>query len=154
MIILVYLLQVIFGLQWVSGSELLHLLFCITQFRYWFVKWIWWLQGPLNDSLVAAVRPHSILRTNPYCKKIFSRGLLKKWSRERICCMFLVWQEAVCCLFSKLFANNLPHSNPFLGTVVQLAFSWNVTCPSPPLSLGYALFLVRCVYCFLRFVRV
>ncbi|KAJ8433761.1 hypothetical protein Cgig2_025924 [Carnegiea gigantea] len=35
-------------------------------------------KGALNDSLVAAVRPHSILRTNPYCKKIFSRGMLKK----------------------------------------------------------------------------
>ncbi|GMH17362.1 hypothetical protein Nepgr_019203 [Nepenthes gracilis] len=35
-------------------------------------------KGALHDLLVAAVRPHTILRTNPHCKKIFSRGLLKK----------------------------------------------------------------------------
>ncbi|XP_074263014.1 uncharacterized protein LOC141585854 [Silene latifolia] len=35
-------------------------------------------KGIVNDSLVTAVRPHSILRTNPYCKKIFTRGLIKK----------------------------------------------------------------------------
>ncbi|GAB4861209.1 hypothetical protein Ancab_036367 [Ancistrocladus abbreviatus] len=35
-------------------------------------------KGSLHDLLVAAVRPHTILRTNPYCKKIFSRSLLKK----------------------------------------------------------------------------
>ncbi|GAB4845053.1 hypothetical protein Ancab_038458 [Ancistrocladus abbreviatus] len=35
-------------------------------------------KGRLHDSLVAAVRPHTILRTNPYCKKIFSQGLFKK----------------------------------------------------------------------------
>ncbi|KAH9626481.1 hypothetical protein KSS87_006440 [Heliosperma pusillum] len=35
-------------------------------------------KGGLNDSLVTAVRPHSILRTNPYCKKIFTRGLVRK----------------------------------------------------------------------------
>ncbi|GMH00139.1 hypothetical protein Nepgr_001978 [Nepenthes gracilis] len=35
-------------------------------------------KGPLHDSLVAAVRPHTVLRSNPYCKKIFARGLLKK----------------------------------------------------------------------------
>ncbi|KAK9757552.1 hypothetical protein RND81_01G170100 [Saponaria officinalis] len=33
-------------------------------------------QGSVNKSLVAAVRPHSTLRTNPYCKKIFTRGLI------------------------------------------------------------------------------
>ncbi|GAB2271226.1 hypothetical protein Dimus_006068 [Dionaea muscipula] len=35
-------------------------------------------KGPLADALVAAIRPHTILRTNPYCKKIFSQNLLKK----------------------------------------------------------------------------
>ncbi|XP_022772301.1 putative pumilio homolog 7, chloroplastic isoform X2 [Durio zibethinus] len=35
-------------------------------------------KGPLHASLVEAVRPHTILRTNPYCKRIFSRNLLKK----------------------------------------------------------------------------
>ncbi|KAK9742597.1 hypothetical protein RND81_03G184700 [Saponaria officinalis] len=35
-------------------------------------------KGGLNESLVAAVRPHSTLRTNPYCKKIFTRGLIRK----------------------------------------------------------------------------
>ncbi|KAL9247643.1 hypothetical protein vseg_021056 [Gypsophila vaccaria] len=33
-------------------------------------------EGSLHKSLVAAVRPHSTLRTNPYCKKIFTRGLI------------------------------------------------------------------------------
>uniref|UniRef100_A0A803ME54 PUM-HD domain-containing protein n=2 Tax=Chenopodium quinoa TaxID=63459 RepID=A0A803ME54_CHEQI len=35
-------------------------------------------KGTLYESLATAVRPHSMLRTNPYGKKIFSRGLLKK----------------------------------------------------------------------------
>ncbi|XVE95318.1 hypothetical protein REPUB_Repub02eG0086400 [Reevesia pubescens] len=35
-------------------------------------------KGPLHASLVEAVRPHMILRTSPYCKRIFSRNLLKK----------------------------------------------------------------------------
>ncbi|KAB2023773.1 hypothetical protein ES319_D06G042100v1 [Gossypium barbadense] len=35
-------------------------------------------KGPLHASLVDAVRPHTILRTSPYCKRIFSRNLLKK----------------------------------------------------------------------------
>ncbi|XP_010269244.1 PREDICTED: uncharacterized protein LOC104605971 [Nelumbo nucifera] len=36
-------------------------------------------KGPLHASLVDAIRPHaSILRTSPYCKRIFSRALLKK----------------------------------------------------------------------------
>ncbi|GMJ15201.1 hypothetical protein HRI_005189200 [Hibiscus trionum] len=35
-------------------------------------------KGPLHASLVEAVRPHTILRTSPYCKRIFSRNLLKK----------------------------------------------------------------------------
>ncbi|KAI8003540.1 hypothetical protein LOK49_LG08G01080 [Camellia lanceoleosa] len=35
-------------------------------------------KGTLHASLVHAVRPHTILRTSPYCKKIFSRNLLKK----------------------------------------------------------------------------
>ncbi|CAL5418040.1 unnamed protein product [Camellia sinensis] len=35
-------------------------------------------KGTLHASLVHAVRPHSILRTSPYCKKIFSHNLLKK----------------------------------------------------------------------------
>ncbi|XP_052190119.1 putative pumilio homolog 7, chloroplastic isoform X2 [Diospyros lotus] len=35
-------------------------------------------KGILYDSLVKVIRPHSILRTSPYCKKIFSRNLLKK----------------------------------------------------------------------------
>ena len=37
------------------------------------------LQGPLHASLVEAVRAHMILRTSPYCKRIFTRKLLKKW---------------------------------------------------------------------------
>ncbi|KAG7652124.1 putative pumilio 7 [Arabidopsis thaliana] len=35
-------------------------------------------KGPLHASLVEVIRPHSILRNNPYCKRIFSRNLLKK----------------------------------------------------------------------------
>ncbi|MBA0595726.1 putative pumilio homolog 8, chloroplastic [Gossypium raimondii] len=35
-------------------------------------------KGSLHASLVGAVRPHMILRTSPYCKRIFSRNLLKK----------------------------------------------------------------------------
>ncbi|XP_061350091.1 putative pumilio homolog 8, chloroplastic [Gastrolobium bilobum] len=35
-------------------------------------------KGTLHASLVEAVRPHKILRTSPYCKKIFSRNVLKK----------------------------------------------------------------------------
>ncbi|CAJ1971774.1 unnamed protein product [Sphenostylis stenocarpa] len=35
-------------------------------------------KGSLHTSLVEAVRPHKILRTNPYCKRIFSRNLLNK----------------------------------------------------------------------------
>ncbi|XP_039033234.1 pumilio domain-containing protein 7-like [Hibiscus syriacus] len=35
-------------------------------------------KGPLHASLVEAVQPHTILRTSPYCKRIFSRNLLKK----------------------------------------------------------------------------
>ncbi|XWS23879.1 hypothetical protein CRYUN_Cryun28dG0053300 [Craigia yunnanensis] len=35
-------------------------------------------KGPLHASLVETVRPHTILRTSPYCKRIFSRNLLKK----------------------------------------------------------------------------
>ncbi|XP_021639036.2 putative pumilio homolog 7, chloroplastic isoform X2 [Hevea brasiliensis] len=35
-------------------------------------------KGPLHSLLVDAVRPHVILRTNPYSKRIFSRNLLKK----------------------------------------------------------------------------
>ncbi|XP_019459688.1 PREDICTED: putative pumilio homolog 7, chloroplastic isoform X2 [Lupinus angustifolius] len=35
-------------------------------------------KGPLHASLVEAVRPHKFLRNSPYCKRIFSGGLLKK----------------------------------------------------------------------------
>ncbi|XP_050217234.1 putative pumilio homolog 8, chloroplastic [Mercurialis annua] len=35
-------------------------------------------KGPLRSSLIAAVRPHMVLRSNPYSKRIFSRNLLKK----------------------------------------------------------------------------
>ncbi|KAH0898132.1 hypothetical protein HID58_047700, partial [Brassica napus] len=35
-------------------------------------------KGPLHASLVEVIRPHAILRNNPYCKRIFSRNLLKK----------------------------------------------------------------------------
>ncbi|WCJ44483.1 pumilio 7 [Euphorbia peplus] len=35
-------------------------------------------KGPLHTMLVDAVRPHMLLRTNPYSKRIFSRNLLKK----------------------------------------------------------------------------
>lgn len=35
-------------------------------------------KGTLHASLVEAVRPHTILRASPYCKKIFSRNLLRK----------------------------------------------------------------------------
>ena len=55
-----------------------------------FAHWSYWilfnageslsqLQGPLHASLVEAVRAHMILRTSPYCKRIFTRKLLKKW---------------------------------------------------------------------------
>ncbi|KAK7275762.1 hypothetical protein RIF29_16884 [Crotalaria pallida] len=35
-------------------------------------------KGSLHASLVEAVRPHKVLRTSPYCKRIFSRELFKK----------------------------------------------------------------------------
>ncbi|CAI9116316.1 OLC1v1017428C1 [Oldenlandia corymbosa var. corymbosa] len=35
-------------------------------------------KGSLRALLVEAIRPHEGLRTSPYCKKIFSRNLLKK----------------------------------------------------------------------------
>ncbi|KAF7829929.1 putative pumilio-like protein 7, chloroplastic [Senna tora] len=35
-------------------------------------------KGTLHTSLVDAVRPYKILRTSPYCKRIFSGNLLKK----------------------------------------------------------------------------
>eukprot|EP00268_Persea_americana_P059224 TRINITY_DN7245_c0_g1_i1.p1 TRINITY_DN7245_c0_g1~~TRINITY_DN7245_c0_g1_i1.p1 ORF type:complete len:811 (-),score=137.71 TRINITY_DN7245_c0_g1_i1:311-2743(-) len=36
-------------------------------------------KGPLYNSLIEAIRPHSaILRTSPYCKRIFSHALSKK----------------------------------------------------------------------------
>ncbi|KAM1331459.1 hypothetical protein EV1_043589 [Malus domestica] len=35
-------------------------------------------KGPLHAALVEAVKPHTILRTSPYCKRIFSKDLLKK----------------------------------------------------------------------------
>ncbi|KAM2323045.1 hypothetical protein PS1_019926 [Malus domestica] len=35
-------------------------------------------KGPLHAALVQAVRPHTILRTSPYCKRIFSKDLKKK----------------------------------------------------------------------------
>ncbi|XP_024008960.1 putative pumilio homolog 8, chloroplastic [Eutrema salsugineum] len=34
-------------------------------------------KGSLHAALVEVIRPHSILRNNPYCKRIFSRNLLK-----------------------------------------------------------------------------
>ncbi|CAN1345781.1 Putative pumilio homolog 7, chloroplastic [Linum perenne] len=36
------------------------------------------MQGPLHSLLVDAIRPHSRLRTSPYCKRIFTRNMLKK----------------------------------------------------------------------------
>ncbi|XP_058096776.1 pumilio homology domain family member 4-like [Magnolia sinica] len=36
-------------------------------------------KGPLHASLVEVIRPHAaVLRTSPYCKRIFSRSLLRK----------------------------------------------------------------------------
>ncbi|CAI0447689.1 unnamed protein product [Linum tenue] len=35
-------------------------------------------KGPLHSLLVDAIRPHSRLRTSPYCKRIFTRNMLKK----------------------------------------------------------------------------
>ncbi|KAK2659726.1 hypothetical protein Ddye_006259 [Dipteronia dyeriana] len=35
-------------------------------------------KGHLHASLLECVRPHSMLRTSPYCKRIFSRNLSKK----------------------------------------------------------------------------
>ncbi|XP_044474902.1 putative pumilio homolog 7, chloroplastic [Mangifera indica] len=35
-------------------------------------------KGPLHSALLEAARPHSFLRTSPYCKRIFSRNLSKK----------------------------------------------------------------------------
>ncbi|KAK7385300.1 hypothetical protein VNO78_31016 [Psophocarpus tetragonolobus] len=35
-------------------------------------------KGPLHASLAEAVRPYKILRTSPYCRRIFSRNLLNK----------------------------------------------------------------------------
>ncbi|KAK2984652.1 hypothetical protein RJ640_006635 [Escallonia rubra] len=35
-------------------------------------------KGHLHAALVEAVQPHTILRTSPYCKKLFSRNLLNK----------------------------------------------------------------------------
>ncbi|XP_062098028.1 putative pumilio homolog 7, chloroplastic [Humulus lupulus] len=34
--------------------------------------------GTLHDSLVRALRPYMMLRTSPFCKKIFSKNLLRK----------------------------------------------------------------------------
>ncbi|KAL9306995.1 putative pumilio 8 [Arabidopsis thaliana] len=34
-------------------------------------------KGSLHATLIEVIRPHSILRNNPYCKRIFSRNLLK-----------------------------------------------------------------------------
>ncbi|KAL6179486.1 hypothetical protein ACLB2K_051001 [Fragaria x ananassa] len=35
-------------------------------------------KGPLHAALVEAVKPHAILRHSPYCKRIFTKDLLKK----------------------------------------------------------------------------
>ncbi|XP_031288245.1 putative pumilio homolog 7, chloroplastic [Pistacia vera] len=35
-------------------------------------------KGLLHAALLEAARPHSFLRTSPYCKRIFSRNLSKK----------------------------------------------------------------------------
>ncbi|XP_062025885.1 putative pumilio homolog 7, chloroplastic [Rosa rugosa] len=35
-------------------------------------------KGPLHAALVEAVKPHTILRHSPYCKRIFTKDLLKK----------------------------------------------------------------------------
>lgn len=35
-------------------------------------------KGPLHASLVESARPHTNLRTSPYCKRIFSRNISKK----------------------------------------------------------------------------
>ncbi|KAL5992382.1 hypothetical protein ACLOJK_013299 [Asimina triloba] len=44
------------------------------------------LQGHLHLSLVERIRPHAAdLRTNPYCKRIFSKALLKRYYAFPIC---------------------------------------------------------------------
>ncbi|CAN6873706.1 unnamed protein product [Brassica oleracea] len=34
-------------------------------------------KGSLHNTLVKVIRPYSILRNNPYCKRIFSRNRLR-----------------------------------------------------------------------------
>ncbi|KAL2893840.1 putative pumilio-like protein 7 chloroplastic [Bienertia sinuspersici] len=46
-------------------------------------------KGALYESLVLAIRPHSMLHTNPYCKKIFSRGFTEEVTLvEEVCMLF------------------------------------------------------------------
>ncbi|ONK74037.1 uncharacterized protein A4U43_C03F2140 [Asparagus officinalis] len=59
-------------------------------------------KGPLNVALVNAIRPHAaILRTSPYCKRIFSRTQLRKflllgpWTLN--CCVGL-WSAWIWCV--------------------------------------------------------
>jgi hypothetical protein len=59
------------------------------------------MQGSLHASLVEVVRAHKMLRTSPYCKRIFSKTQFKKWCSNKtttttttICCcvrVFRIW---------------------------------------------------------------
>jgi magnesium-transporting ATPase (P-type) len=55
------------------------------------------MQGSLHASLVEVVRAHKMLRTSPYCKRIFSKTQFKKWCSNKtttttttICCCVCV----------------------------------------------------------------
>ncbi|XP_039041454.1 putative pumilio homolog 7, chloroplastic [Hibiscus syriacus] len=70
-----------------SRSQIIHELISVVHFEqllqdpfanYVIQSGLAVTKGPLHASLVGAVRPHTILRTSPYCKRIFSRNLLKK----------------------------------------------------------------------------
>jgi hypothetical protein len=48
------------------------------------------IQGSLHASLVEAVRAHKMLRTSPYCKRIFSKTQFKKWCSDKTLLLFLM----------------------------------------------------------------
>jgi hypothetical protein len=55
------------------------------------------MQGSLHASLVEVVRAHKMLRTSPYCKRIFSKTQFKKWCSNKtttitICCCVCVFR--------------------------------------------------------------
>lgn len=67
-----------------QSSKVFVLPFLCTQILFFFLFVLFLMssmQGSLHAALVDAIRPHaSHLRTSPFCKRIFSRAQLKKWS--------------------------------------------------------------------------